>query len=40
VVLNATGAYAGLHGSGSLTGTTEFGATAISIQDTLTLGES
>lgn len=40
VVLNATGAYAGLHGSGSLTGTTEFGASAITIQDTLTLGES
>jgi hypothetical protein len=37
VVLDATGAYAGLRGSGSLTGTAEFGATAITIQDTLTL---
>jgi hypothetical protein len=38
VVLDATGAYAGLKGSGSLTGITEFGATAITIQDTVTLG--
>ena len=37
VVLDATGAYAGLRGSGSLTGTTVFGDTAITIQDTLTL---
>jgi hypothetical protein len=37
VVLNATGAYAGLRGSGSLTGTTDFGATPVTIQDTLVL---
>ena len=37
VVLDATGAYAGLRGSGSLTGTTTFGDTAITIQDTLVL---
>ena len=43
VVLDATGAYAGLRGSGSLTGTTTFitdpagNLTAITIQDTLTL---
>ena len=34
-VLEATGAYAGLRGSGSLTGTTDFGATPVTIQDTL-----
>jgi hypothetical protein len=37
VVLDATGAYAGLRGSGSLTGTTDFGATPVTIQDTLVL---
>ena len=37
VVLEATGAYAGLRGSGSLTGTTDFGATPVTIQDTLVL---
>jgi hypothetical protein len=37
VVLDATGAYAGLRGSGSLTGETTFGATAITVQDTLVL---
>jgi hypothetical protein len=37
VVLAATGAYAGLSGSGSLTGTTDFGATPVTIQDTLVL---
>lgn len=38
VVHGATGAYAGLRGSGSLTGTTDFGATPVTIEDTLTLG--
>jgi hypothetical protein len=37
VVLDATGAYAGLRGSGSLTGTTDFGATPVTIHDTLVL---
>ena len=37
VVLDATGAYSGLAGSGSLTGTTDFGATPVTIQDTLVL---
>lgn len=37
VILGATGAYAGLRGSGSLTGTTDFGATPVTVQDTLAL---
>jgi hypothetical protein len=37
VVLDATGAYAGLKGSGRTTGTTTFGTSAIILQDTLTL---
>lgn len=37
VVLAATGAYAGLAGSGRLTGTTDFGATPVTIRDTLVL---
>ena len=37
VVLNATGAYAGLRGSGSLTGTTDLGATPPTVQDVLVL---
>jgi hypothetical protein len=36
-VLEATGAYAGLRGSGSLTGTTDFGATPVTVQDVLVL---
>lgn len=37
VVLAATGAYAGLRGSGRLTGTTDFGATPVTVRDTLVL---
>lgn len=37
VVLAATGAYAGLRGSGSLTGTTDFGATPVTVVDKLVL---
>lgn len=37
VVLDATGAYAGLRGSGSLTGVTNFGATPVTVQDVLVL---
>jgi hypothetical protein len=36
-VLDATGAYAGLRGSGSLTGTTDFGATPLTVHDVLVL---
>jgi hypothetical protein len=39
VVLEATGAYAGFRGSGRLTGTTDFGVTPVTIQDTLVLGQ-
>jgi hypothetical protein len=38
VVLGATGAYAGLRGSGSLIGTTDFGSTPVTVQDTLVFG--
>jgi hypothetical protein len=37
VVQGATGAYAGLRRSGKLTGTTDFGATPVTLQDTLVL---
>ena len=37
VVHGATGAYAGLRGSGRLTGTTTFHKTSLTIRDTLTL---
>lgn len=37
VVLDATGAYAGLRGSGHLTGTTDFSATPVTVRDTVVL---
>jgi hypothetical protein len=37
VVLDATGAYAGLRGSGRLAGTTDFSATPVTIRDTVVL---